>query len=303
MISECLAGGWNSVLFDASLPVEENLRQTIEVVAEARAVGADVEGEDPVDHRSRGRIGSDEVARVHDLDVALDFIARTGVDVFAPAIGNAHGRYRQAPALDAERVTRLTEASGVPMALHGGSGLSAEQFSDLHRSGCAKVNISTALKEVFMQQSLAHLEGCRDGRPMGPSGTLRRCEEGGDHHDARAHLHVRKRGAGMTLQAIIFDCDGVLADTERDGHRPAFNHAFAEFGVPVQWGIEEYGSLLEIGGGKERMATLFDGPLRGSHWDTGADDRTQTAGHLARREDPRLRAAGEVRSRSGQAGE
>jgi HAD superfamily hydrolase (TIGR01509 family) len=80
----------------------------------------------------------------------------------------------------------------------------------------------------------------------------------------------------MTLRALIFDCDGVLADTERDGHRPAFNHAFAELGVPVQWGIEEYGTLLEIGGGKERMATLFDGPLRGSHWDAGTEVRTQT---------------------------
>jgi len=59
------------------------------------------------------------------------------------------------------------------------------------------------------------------------------------------------------LPALIFDCDGVLADTERDGHRPAFNQAFAEAGLPVVWSDEEYGERLKIGGGKERMASLL----------------------------------------------
>jgi HAD superfamily hydrolase (TIGR01509 family) len=59
------------------------------------------------------------------------------------------------------------------------------------------------------------------------------------------------------VTALIFDCDGVLADTERYGHLPAFNQAFREFGLPVQWSEDEYGRLLQIGGGKERMATLL----------------------------------------------
>jgi HAD superfamily hydrolase (TIGR01509 family) len=59
------------------------------------------------------------------------------------------------------------------------------------------------------------------------------------------------------VPALIFDCDGVLADTERDGHRPAFNQTFAEVGLPVQWSEEEYGVKLRIGGGKERMASLL----------------------------------------------
>jgi HAD superfamily hydrolase (TIGR01509 family) len=59
------------------------------------------------------------------------------------------------------------------------------------------------------------------------------------------------------VSALVFDCDGVLADTERDGHRPAFNQAFAEFGLPVEWDVEEYGRRLKIGGGKERMASLL----------------------------------------------
>jgi HAD superfamily hydrolase (TIGR01509 family) len=59
------------------------------------------------------------------------------------------------------------------------------------------------------------------------------------------------------VTALIFDCDGVLADTERDGHRPAFNQTFEEFGLPVRWSVEDYGEALRIGGGKERMAALL----------------------------------------------
>lgn len=59
------------------------------------------------------------------------------------------------------------------------------------------------------------------------------------------------------MKSLVFDCDGVLADTERDGHRLAFNSTFEEFGLPVAWSEEEYGEKLRIGGGKERMATLF----------------------------------------------
>ena len=56
---------------------------------------------------------------------------------------------------------------------------------------------------------------------------------------------------------LIFDCDGVLADTERDGHLPAFNQTFADAGLPIHWSEQEYGQLLAIGGGKERLATVF----------------------------------------------
>lgn len=59
------------------------------------------------------------------------------------------------------------------------------------------------------------------------------------------------------MAALIFDCDGVLADTERDGHLPAFNQTFREFGVPVSWSDEEYASRVLIGGGKERMTSVL----------------------------------------------
>ncbi|MDQ7991065.1 MAG: class II fructose-bisphosphate aldolase [Propionicimonas sp.] len=159
VISECLAEGWNSVLFDASqLPVEENQRQTVEVVAEARRYGAHVEGEIESITGQEDGIGSDEESRRQTAEVTLAYLRATGVDVFAPAIGNAHGRYKRAPILDFQRVSDLVAAHPIPMALHGGSGLSDEQFQDLIARGCAKVNISTALKEVFMQSSLAFLK-------------------------------------------------------------------------------------------------------------------------------------------------
>jgi HAD superfamily hydrolase (TIGR01509 family) len=60
------------------------------------------------------------------------------------------------------------------------------------------------------------------------------------------------------MKALIFDCDGVLVDTERDGHRVAFNRAFAEAGLAVEWSVPVYGKLLEIAGGKERMKHYFD---------------------------------------------
>ncbi|MFE9810031.1 ketose-bisphosphate aldolase [Streptomyces sp. NPDC005227] len=169
VITECLRRGWNSVLFDASkLPVEENMRQTVEVVAEARSYGAAVEGEIESITGVEDGVGSDTAAEQQTLEVALEFLRTTGVDVFAPAIGNAHGSYKRAPVLDAQRVSDIVAAHPVPIALHGGSGLSDEQFHDLISRGCAKVNISTALKEKFMKSSLAFLETAAERQKWDP---------------------------------------------------------------------------------------------------------------------------------------
>lgn len=158
VISDCLAAGWSSVLFDAhELSVEENQRQCAEVVEEARRYGADVEGEIEGIRGVEDGIGSDDVEPVHALEVAVEFIKTTGVDIFAPAIGNAHGLYATAPALDSQRISDLVEATGIPMALHGGTGLSEAQFSDLISRGCAKVNVSTALKIAYMEANRAYL--------------------------------------------------------------------------------------------------------------------------------------------------
>jgi len=162
-ISVCLRKGWNSVLFDGSrLPVAENLRQTVDIVAEARSCGANVEGEIEAITGVEDDIGSDEEANRESLPVALDFIRQTGIDVFAPAIGNAHGVYRSEPHLDAQRVSDIVAAVSIPIALHGGTGMTDAQFSDLISRGCAKVNISTALKIAYMKSNLAFLRGAAD---------------------------------------------------------------------------------------------------------------------------------------------
>lgn len=157
LISRCLEAGWSSVLFDASkLSVEENQRQCIEVVAEARKYGALVEGEIEGFKRTEEMTG-DEAEHVQSLQTVVDFVKATGVDVFAPAIGNAHGTYAATPHLDSQRVTDIVEATGIPVALHGGTGMSPEQFSDLIARGCAKVNISTALKIAFMKSGYDYM--------------------------------------------------------------------------------------------------------------------------------------------------
>lgn len=174
VITTCLEHGWNSVLFDASeMPVAENQRQTIEVVAEARRYGAHVEGEIESIQGVEDGHGSDEVSIRQSLDVQLGFLRATGVDVFAPAIGNAHGTYATTPVLDAERISQIIAEHPVPIALHGGSGLTDDQFRDLIARGCAKVNISTALKERFMKSELAFLEDARERNKWDPPSLFR----------------------------------------------------------------------------------------------------------------------------------
>ena len=72
------------------------------------------------------------------------------------------------------------------------------------------------------------------------------------------------------MDALIFDCDGVLVDTERDGHRVAFNAAFEELDLEISWSVERYGELLTTGGGKERMIRHFDE----TNWPNGFGDRS-----------------------------
>jgi ketose-bisphosphate aldolase len=174
VISACLAKGWNSVLFDASaLPVAENKRQTIEVVAEARRYGAGVEGEIEGIQGVEDDHGSDEESTRQSLEVALDFVRSTGVDCFAPAIGNAHGVYKSEPKLDAQRASDIVAAIPVPIALHGGTGMSDQQFKDLISRGCAKVNISTAVKITFMKSNLLFLRDAEAKNKWDPPSLFR----------------------------------------------------------------------------------------------------------------------------------
>ena len=193
VITSCLEAGWNSVLFDASsLPVEENQRQTREVVAEAKRYGADVEGEIEGIKGVEDGVGSDEESDRQSLEVALGFIDATGIDCFAPAIGNAHGMYASAPTLDAQRVSDIVEARAIPIALHGGSGMTDAQFTDLIARGCAKVNISTALKQTFMRSNLSFLQEAERENKWDPPSLFRHVS--GDVNTMAAE-HIERFGS------------------------------------------------------------------------------------------------------------
>jgi len=147
VLEECIAEGWNSVLFDASkLTYEENLAQTKEVVALAHKHGVAVEGELESIKGVEDGVGDEYGGPVVALDQALAFLRETGIDSFAPAIGTAHGVYKGEPKINFERVSQIVAAEPAPLVLHGGTGLHDRVIQELIARGAVKVNISTQLK-------------------------------------------------------------------------------------------------------------------------------------------------------------
>ena len=159
VIEDCIAAGWNSVLFDASkLTYEENLAQTIEVVALAHRHGVAVEGELEAVKGVEDGVGGEDQGAVVPLDKAVAFIRATGIDSFAPAIGTAHGVYKGTPKINFDRVSEIVAAEPIPLVVHGGTGLSEETFHELIRRGAPKVNVSTQLKIVLADSYRTYLE-------------------------------------------------------------------------------------------------------------------------------------------------
>lgn len=142
---EALKLGFSSIMFDGSAkPYEQNIAETREMVKIAHAFGATVEGE-------IGHVG--EAAKEDNLltdmyttpEEAKVYLEATGVDALAVAIGSAHGVYKKKPMLNIERLKEISGAVKVPLVLHGGSGLSDDDFKNTIRNGIAKVNIFTDL--------------------------------------------------------------------------------------------------------------------------------------------------------------
>lgn len=159
VIEECIAAGWNSVLFDASkLSYEDNLEQTRAVVELAHRHGVAVEGELEAVKGVEDGIGGEDGGAVVALDKAVAFIRETGIDSFAPAIGTAHGMYKGAPKINFQRVSEIVAAEPVPLVVHGGTGLSDETFQELIRRGAPKINISTQLKITLADSYRTYLE-------------------------------------------------------------------------------------------------------------------------------------------------
>jgi fructose-bisphosphate aldolase, class II len=190
VISECLAQGWSSVLFDASsLSLAQAKTQTRAVVEEAHRVGAAVESELENIQGVEDGIGAEDEGRRYPTTVVAKFIEDTGVDLFAPAIGTAHGLYKQRPRLDPQRVSDLAKATRAPLVLHGGTGLTADEFRDLVARGCAKVNISTAVKLTYMGASLTFLKRCEESNAWDPL-SLFRCVANAVQATATQHLQM-----------------------------------------------------------------------------------------------------------------
>ena len=141
---EALQLGFSSVMFDGSAgDVEQNLDDTAEIVKIAHAFGASVEGE--IGHVGNAATPDAPEDIYTTPEEALRFVERTGVDALAVAIGTAHGVYKSKPRLDIDRLSSIRAAVDTPLVLHGGSGLSDDDFRNTIRAGIAKVNIFTDL--------------------------------------------------------------------------------------------------------------------------------------------------------------
>lgn len=142
---EALKLGFTSVMFDGSAGNPfENTAATREIVKIAHAVGATVEGE--IGHVGEAITCDNAVnGRYTTVKEARDFVEATGVDALAVAIGTAHGAYKAKPCLDIERLREIRSNLATPLVLHGGSGLSDDDFKTTVKEGIAKVNIFTDL--------------------------------------------------------------------------------------------------------------------------------------------------------------
>jgi fructose-1,6-bisphosphate aldolase class II len=140
--------GYTSVMIDGSkLPYEENIAVTKKVVEDARAKGVTVEAElGTVGGKEDGH--SAEIAYTDPAE-ALDFFTRTGVDIFAVAIGTAHGFYKGEPKLNFELLEKLAATIEAPLVLHGGSGVPDEMIKRTISLGINKVNYATELRAAM----------------------------------------------------------------------------------------------------------------------------------------------------------
>jgi tagatose 1,6-diphosphate aldolase GatY/KbaY len=177
----CADAGYTNIMIDASKhPFEENIRQTKEVCDYCHSLGGiSVEGELGTvgGVEDQIKIAEDEAALCNPTQV-LEFIERTGVDIFAPAIGTAHGVYKtKNPKVDFERfgkIAELVNGNGVkvPLVVHGGTGLPAEYVSKLIELGGSKFNVSTELKHTLINKTYSYINEHKDEYDPGKIDTV-----------------------------------------------------------------------------------------------------------------------------------
>jgi len=168
---KCADAGYTNIMIDASKQsYDENIRQTKEVVDYCHSVGnISVEGE-------LGTVGgvedqikvAEDEAQLANPQQSIEFVERTGVDIFAPAIGTAHGVYKtKNPKIDFERmaiINKMLNGNGIktPLVVHGGTGLPDDYIKKLLEAGGAKFNVSTELKHTLLDAKFEYLSAHRD---------------------------------------------------------------------------------------------------------------------------------------------
>ena len=183
---EALKLGCTSVMFDGSVTdYAQNVADTREVVKIAHAFGATVEGE--IGHVGQAANPDAPDDRYTTVAEALDYASATGIDALAVAIGTAHGAYKSAPKLDLNRLQEIRNALDIPLVLHGGSGLTDDDFRNTIAHGISKVNIYTDL-------CLAGVRGMQEG-----------IEKGLSYLDIR-NLKVQRIKEEVIKKMLVFGC-------------------------------------------------------------------------------------------------
>jgi len=163
-MEQALRIGFTGVMYDGStLPYEENVANTKKAVAMAKAYGVNVEAEIGQLASREGGSGENAGGPVYtDPDLAVKFCAETGIDALAPSFGTAHGIYKSKPVLDLDRVKVIAEKTGLPLVMHGGSGVSDEDYRIAISNGICKINYYsymskagvTAVKDLLEKQDV-----------------------------------------------------------------------------------------------------------------------------------------------------
>lgn len=161
-VKEAIDAGYDAVIFDGvKLPLEENIEITKKCVEYARSCGRDVLVEAELGNIGQSSKMVDDVpegvatseAFLTGVDEAKDFVQQTGVDLLAPAVGNMHGMVKSGhnPKIDTERIKAIREAAGVPLVLHGGSGISDDDFVAAIKAGISTVHINTEIRVAYRE--------------------------------------------------------------------------------------------------------------------------------------------------------
>ena len=169
MIKKCIDTGWTSVMIDGShLPFDQNLEETRKVNQWASAAGIGIEAEiGQILGVEDDMVVSEDESHLTDPNEAEKFCRELDLAAFAAAIGTAHGYYHGEPKVEFGLIEEINKRTEVPMALHGGTGLSDEVIQRCIKLGCSKINISTNLKHVFVDSFVDyHQANPKDYEPL-----------------------------------------------------------------------------------------------------------------------------------------